>query len=31
MDKTKTIAQLKTLCKERKIKGFSGKTKKESL
>jgi site-specific DNA-methyltransferase (adenine-specific) len=29
MDKTKTIAELKTLCKERKIKGFSGKTKKE--
>jgi len=29
MDKTKTIAELKTLCKERNIKGFSGKTKKE--
>ena len=29
MDKIKTIAELKTLCKERKIKGFSGKTKKE--
>jgi site-specific DNA-methyltransferase (adenine-specific) len=29
MDKIKTIAELKALCKERKIKGFSGKTKKE--
>ena len=29
MDKIKTITELKALCKERKIKGFSGKTKKE--